>query len=71
MEWGSHCVDLCQWANDADLTSPVEYEPVGGQLHARYPNGVKLVVRNEGKLVPLAEQHLAVFQEAMKLMMQR
>lgn len=32
---------------------------------------VDAVVRNEGKLVPLAEQHLAVFQEAMKLMMQR
>ena len=21
LEWGSHCVDLCQWANDADNTS--------------------------------------------------
>ena len=27
LEWGSHCVDLCQWANDADRTAPVEYEP--------------------------------------------
>src|ERR1039458_6318528 len=27
LEWGSHCVDLCQWANDADATAPVEYEP--------------------------------------------
>ena len=27
LEWGSHCVDLCQWANDADNTAPVEYEP--------------------------------------------
>src|ERR1035441_8728608 len=27
LEWGSHCVDLCQWANDADSTAPVEYEP--------------------------------------------
>ena len=26
LEWGSHCVDLCQWANDADDTAPVEYE---------------------------------------------
>ncbi len=50
LEWGSHCVDLCQWANDADGTAPVEYEPVNGQLHARYANGVKLVVRNEGWL---------------------
>src|SRR5512136_3036364 len=50
LEWGSHCVDLCQWANDADLTSPVEYEPKGDELHARYANGVKLVLRNDGWL---------------------
>lgn len=50
LEWGSHCVDLCQWANDADLTCCVEYEPVGGQLHARYANGVKLILRNDGWL---------------------
>lgn len=50
LEWGSHCVDLCQWANDADNTAPIEYEPKGDQLHARYANGVKLVMRNEGWL---------------------
>ncbi len=50
LEWGSHCVDLCQWANDADDTAPIEYEPVGNQLHALYPNGVKLVLRNDGWL---------------------
>ncbi len=50
LEWGSHCVDLCQWANDADATAPVEYEPVGNQLHARYANGVKLILRNDGWL---------------------
>lgn len=50
LEWGSHCVDLCQWANDADDTAPVEYEPKDGQLHARYPNGTKLILRNEGWL---------------------
>jgi predicted dehydrogenase len=50
LEWGSHCVDLCQWANDADATAPVEYEPKDGQLHARYANGVKLVLRNDGWL---------------------
>ncbi|HWQ93083.1 MAG TPA: Gfo/Idh/MocA family oxidoreductase [Clostridia bacterium] len=48
LEWGSHCVDLCQWANDADNTAPVEYEPVGKELHARYANGVKLIMRNDG-----------------------
>jgi hypothetical protein len=50
LEWGSHCVDLCQWANKADDTAPVEYEPQGNQLHARYANGVKLVLRNDGWL---------------------
>jgi hypothetical protein len=50
LEWGSHCVDLCQWANDADDTAPVEYEPVGDQLHARYANGVRLILRNDGWL---------------------
>jgi hypothetical protein len=50
LEWGSHCVDLCQWANDADGTAPIEYEPVGNQLHATYANGVKLVLRDDGWL---------------------
>lgn len=50
LEWGSHTVDLCQWANDADHTAPVEYEPVGDRLHARYANGVRLILRNDGWL---------------------
>ena len=50
LEWGSHCVDLCQWANDADNTAAVEYWPEGKELHARYANGVKLVLRDEGWL---------------------
>lgn len=48
LEWGSHCVDLCQWANDADTTAPIEYERQGDELHARYANGVKLVMRDQG-----------------------
>jgi len=52
LEWGSHCVDLCQWANDADDTAPVEYEPPGadGRAIAHYANGVTLVMRNDGWL---------------------
>jgi hypothetical protein len=51
LEWGSHCVDLCQWAADADGTAPVEYNPPeNGQLVARYASGVKLVLRNDGWL---------------------
>ena len=51
LEWGSHCVDLCQWAADADSTAPVEYNPpVNGELVARYADGVELIIRNEGWL---------------------
>ena len=45
LDWGSHTVDLCQWANDADETTPITYEPDGGTINARYANGVKLVIR--------------------------
>src|SRR5262249_44421722 len=37
-------VDLCQWANKADDTMPVEYEPSATNVTARYANGVKLVL---------------------------
>ena len=51
LEWGSHCIDMCQWANRADDTAPVEYFPVeNDQATALYANGVKLVVRNGGWL---------------------
>jgi predicted dehydrogenase len=53
LEWGSHCVDLCQWANNADDTAAVEYHPPEGKrLEARYANGVKLVMR-EDEWLPL------------------
>ncbi len=50
LEWGSHCVDLCQWAGSYDNTTAVEYWPEGNELHARYANGVKLILRNDGWL---------------------
>jgi hypothetical protein len=50
LEWGSHCVDICQWANSSDDTAAIEYWPEGGRLYARYANGVKLVMRNDGWL---------------------
>ena len=51
LEWGSHCVDLCQWAAGADDTAPVEYNPpVKGRMIARYASGVELVVREDGWL---------------------
>jgi predicted dehydrogenase len=44
LDWGAHTVDLCQWANQADDTMPVEYEPTPRSIIARYSNGVKLVL---------------------------
>ena len=44
-EWGSHCVDLCQWANDTDDTAPVEYWREGDRYIGRYANGSKLIIR--------------------------
>jgi len=48
LEWGSHCVDLCQWAVD-DCPPPVEYDPPqNGELVARYENGTQLIFREKG-----------------------
>ncbi len=51
LEWGSHCVDLCQWAANADDTAPVEYNPPGnGEMVAKYADGVELILREKGWL---------------------
>ena len=48
LEWGSHCVDLCQWAV-GDCLPPVEYNaPKDGEVMARYENGVQLIFRENG-----------------------
>jgi predicted dehydrogenase len=44
LDWGAHTVDLCQWANKADDTMPIEYEPSATNITARYANGVKLLL---------------------------
>ena len=44
-EWGSHTVDLCQWANNSDDTGPVEFWQEGRRYIGRYASGVKLVIR--------------------------
>jgi predicted dehydrogenase len=44
LDWGAHTVDLCQWANKADDTMPVEYEPTETNIVCRYANGVKLIL---------------------------
>jgi predicted dehydrogenase len=47
-EWGSHTVDLCQWANDADTTAPLQYEILNdrGDVRGRYANGACLILRS-------------------------
>ena len=44
LDWGAHTVDLCQWANKADGTMPIEYEPTDKNIVCRYANGVKLII---------------------------
>ena len=44
LDWGAHTVDLCQWANDADATTPVEFVPSAENIVCRYANGVKLIL---------------------------
>ncbi len=46
-EWGSHTVDLCQWALNADNTTPLTYEPINaqGDIEAVYANGAKLIIK--------------------------
>jgi len=48
LEWGSHCVDLCQWAVD-DCLPPMEYQPpANDQLVCRYADGAELIFREKG-----------------------
>jgi predicted dehydrogenase len=44
LDWAAHTIDQCQWANKADEAMPIEFEPVDKGIHARYANGVKLVL---------------------------
>ena len=50
LDWGAHTVDLCQWAVNADGTTPIVYRPDGGTVYAEYADGVKLVMRPDGWL---------------------
>lgn len=43
LDWGAHTMDLCQWANQADHTTPIEFEAGPNNITGRYANGVKVV----------------------------
>ena len=42
-DWGAHTLDLCQWANQADHTTPLEFEATDKEIIGKYANGVTLV----------------------------
>lgn len=44
LDWGAHTVDLCQWANKADATMPIEFQPHKDGITCQYENGVKLEI---------------------------
>jgi len=44
LDWGAHTVDLCQWANQADDTMPIEYEAMPKGIQCTYANGVTIVM---------------------------
>ena len=54
LDWGAHTLDLCQVANDANDTTPIEYEPIDTPsddvIECRYANSVKLILRCKGWL---------------------
>lgn len=56
-DWGCHCNDLAQMANDSEMTAPIEYEgtaefpksgfcnvPIALHVEARYADSVKLIM---------------------------
>lgn len=44
LDWGAHTLDLCQMANNADDTMPIEYEPLEDKILCRYENGVTISI---------------------------
>ena len=44
LDWGAHTLDLCQWANSADDTLPLTYEPGPAGIVCRYANGVTVTL---------------------------
>ncbi len=43
LDWGVHTLDLCQFANQSDDTTPVEYIPAADKITCKYASGVELI----------------------------
>ncbi|MEI7901404.1 MAG: gfo/Idh/MocA family oxidoreductase, partial [bacterium] len=43
LDWGAHTLDLCQWANQSDHTTPLEFASTETEAVCTYANGVKVV----------------------------
>ncbi|MCG6928379.1 MAG: Gfo/Idh/MocA family oxidoreductase [Acidobacteria bacterium] len=42
-DWGAHTIDLCQWANQSDDTTPIEWRADESGITGLYANGVELI----------------------------
>jgi len=51
-EWGSHTIDMCQWANDTENSGPTDHDFPGNTsgegIIAHYANGVRLLLTGRG-----------------------
>ncbi len=43
LDWGAHTLDLCQWANQSDHTTPIEFEATEKEIVGKYANGVTVI----------------------------
>jgi predicted dehydrogenase len=69
--WGAHPLDIAQWGNNSDDTSPVEYEGTGNffeagnlydtlnswDIQAKYANGVQMHFFSEDLCRPVIEKY--------------
>lgn len=74
--WGAHPLDIAQWGNNTDTTSPIFYEgagtvPTGGlfdtvsawDIHCSYANGVKMHFMDNGTAIPVVSSYYAKLQD--------
>jgi len=69
--WGAHTLDIAQWGNNTDNTSPIEYEGTGGlfkkdnlldtvnswDIQMKYANGVNMHFFSDDLAKPIVEEY--------------